>query len=75
MPFPTVKSNPYSKGIRQKRKFMLWPGEFWIKLARQAQEDKMVQLSPRCLEMICEINRRLYGKPKETALAENPELG
>lgn len=36
MPFPTVKSDPWRKGLRQRRRHILWSEEFWKRLCKQA---------------------------------------
>jgi hypothetical protein len=63
--FPTVKTSPY--GIRRvrRRDNHLWPGSWWKKLCEQAESDRdlgrdqLRVISPACLEMIAEFNRRL----------------
>lgn len=71
MPFPTVKSDPWKKGKRRRRrKFRLWSGKFWKKLCDQAQGDVILglgrEVSLECVRMISEMNRLLYGQEELT---------
>jgi hypothetical protein len=65
MPFPAVKTSPWDKGKRPRRKRSgLWSGTFWRKLVKQAKSDQHVhgrEISPVCLEMIGDMNEWLYG--------------
>jgi hypothetical protein len=63
MPFPTVKSDPWKKGVRKPRcRFLLWPDKFWKQLVQQAMDDRLIWdgISPACLELIREMNLLLY---------------
>lgn len=65
MGFPTVKSDPYRDRKPKVRRGPLWPESFWATLAEQARRDALRYdgISPRCVEMIAEFNRLLYGNP------------
>jgi hypothetical protein len=66
MTFPTVKSNPYQKGVRRRRILRLWSAAFWRSLAKQAEMDFFAtrdrDLSPVCIRMIGDMNEWLYGR-------------
>lgn len=64
MPFPTVKSNPWKKGLRKQRlRFQLWPEHFWKKLCEVAKfRHPWNDVPIECQEMIHEINLQLYGE-------------
>lgn len=66
MGFPTVKSNPYTKGLRPpKPRFALWSNGFWRRICDVAKfywPTPPQRVHPLVLEMICEMNLRLYGK-------------
>jgi len=60
--YAPVKSDPWKKGLRRpRRRFQLWPGKFWKRLVDQARNDWTQDVSPRCQEMIAEMNALLYG--------------
>ena len=63
MPFPTTKTSKYKSPQPYKRRGPrpLWSNAFWKALSEQATKDKVKEVSPRCFEMICEMNRLLYG--------------
>lgn len=69
MPFATVKSSQWQKGIARPKDRLLWPESFWKKLCERAQADQWFfghkdprAISPDCLEMIFALNLRMYGK-------------
>jgi hypothetical protein len=68
MPFPTVKSNPWKKNTPRRGRLLLWSNGFWTQLVKQAAAERaegqkygIGEISPVCLEMIREMNLRLYG--------------
>lgn len=63
MGFATVKSDPWKKGARKRRRrFQLWPEEFWRKISDywRGKRDKGDNRS--WIEMIGDMNEELYGK-------------
>jgi hypothetical protein len=62
MPFPIVKSDPWMKGVRRRRKHALWPDRFWKQLVEQAKRDAPCLFSDECFRMIAEMNFLLYGR-------------
>ncbi len=69
MPFPTVRSDPWKKRRRARRR--LWLESCWRRLTAQARQDWIVLhvggpgvISPNCLELIAEFNR--WTDQKET---------
>jgi len=62
MGFPTVKSDPYKKGLKPRRKHLLWSEWFWKQLVAQAKRDFWSRdVSPACVKMISDMNDLLYG--------------
>lgn len=63
MSFPTVKTCPWKKGGRQRRRrFTLWPDAFWRRLVYQAKADLACKtVSRECADMIAAMNLELYG--------------
>lgn len=62
MTFPTVKSDPWAKGKKtRRRRFTLWSSAFWKKLVDQAYEDRPQKMSPATVDMIGDMNELLYG--------------
>jgi hypothetical protein len=63
--FPTVKSSPYGVRKARRREDHLWPRSWWKELCEQAEADRDLTrgragtISPACLEMIAEFNRRI----------------
>lgn len=58
MGFPTVKSDPWKKGIRPRPNRSLWPESFWKKLMDVAWG----KVEGNWIEMIGDINETMYGK-------------
>lgn len=61
MGFPPVKSNPYEKGKRQRRRHSLWPLWFWKVLVKEAQSHWNKKMPDEIVAMIGDMNERLYG--------------
>jgi hypothetical protein len=73
MSYPTVRSDPYKKGIkkRRRRKCYLWPEEWWKKLCKMAIFEagpvtesgkyrvSKVKIKPLCNAMIADFNAML----------------
>jgi hypothetical protein len=72
MSFPTVKSDPWKKGIRPRIGFRLWSTQFWKRLCERARDDQFFKpkdeprwVSPECVLMIADMNRLLYADIRE----------
>lgn len=65
MPFPTVKTSPYGVRRARRREEHLWLNSWWKDLCEQVEADADIvrdhprEISPACLEIIAEFNRRL----------------
>lgn len=62
MSFPTVKSDPWKKGLKPRRRHLLWHNSFWKRLKENAFDGGICSpFRGGILEMISEMNERLYG--------------
>jgi hypothetical protein len=70
MPFPTVKSSPWGKPRRRRKRAGLWPDSCWKQLVEQAKKDheklgigSIGVISPACLALIAEFNEAADQSP------------